>query len=58
MKVYVVMGNDFPETIFGTEKGAAEFVAEKKQREDVEAKSRYRSRPMIYWRFYEFELQK
>ena len=51
MKVYVVMGNDFPDSCFATEQAAEEYVALKK--ESVENKGF----PRIYWRVYEFEVR-
>lgn len=46
MKVFVVMGNDFPDAVFLTEEGANKYI-EKKKKDSKE----YR----IYWRFYAFE---
>lgn len=54
MKVWVVMGNDFPETVFDTEKSADDFVAEKKA--DPANTNQFGGR-RIYWRSYEFELR-
>jgi hypothetical protein len=55
MKVYVVMSNDYPDSVFKTEAGAEEFVSEKIDYE----RDRRSLNPMsgrIHWRYYEFEL--
>jgi hypothetical protein len=51
MKVYVVMGNDYPDAVFKDERKADEYV---------EMKKKYysdHSRRPIHWRHYEFELR-
>jgi len=58
MKVWVVMGNDFPETVLDSADGAFSFVKEQKRLGNIEAEKKSWNRPTIYWRFYEFELQK
>lgn len=55
MKVYVVMGNDFPDAVFDSQKKAEQFI-EQKKKEDDKIKEKYYAR--IYWRAYEFELNK
>jgi hypothetical protein len=50
MKVYVVMGNDYPEAVFKLEAEAVKFCSDKK-------KERGMQKPVIYWRTYEFELR-
>jgi len=50
MKVYVVMGNDYPEAVFKLEAQAVKFCSDKK-------KERGTQKPVIYWRTYEFELR-
>jgi len=54
MKVFLVMGNDFPEIVFNTLEAAEKYCHEKKQ-EALLAKSGFRR--MIYWRVYPFEVQ-
>lgn len=50
MKVYVVMGNDFPDCVFSTEAAAEAYCESKK----AERREGYRR---IYWRVYEFEVR-
>jgi hypothetical protein len=49
MKVYVVMGNDFPDCVFSTEKSAEEYCVKKKLENKLDR--------LIYWRYYEFEVK-
>ena len=49
MKVYVIMGNDYPDAVFSSREVAEKFVAEKK-------KERKDGLTPIYWRLYEFEM--
>lgn len=49
-KVYIVMGNDFPDAVFRTEEGAEKYCHEKPK---IDAASNRR----IYWRWYEFEVK-
>lgn len=49
MKVYVIMGNDYPDAVFSSREVAEKFVAEKK-------KERKDGLTPIYWRSYEFEM--
>lgn len=53
VKVWVVMGNDYPDAVFTTEAAAKAYCEEQKK------KSLYpgTSTPRIYWRTYEFELR-
>lgn len=51
MKVWVVMGNDYPSAVFSTEKRADGYVAARKEDEP-------RVGPRIYWRSYEFHVDK
>lgn len=45
MKVWVIMSNDYPDSVFATERLAEEYVkSQKAKREDMR----------IYWRAYEF----
>lgn len=57
MKVYVIMGNDFPECVFDTEEKAEAFCTERKKLDEAERKTPGYGR-RIYWRVYEFEVQK
>jgi hypothetical protein len=54
MKVYVVMGNDFPEAVFSKEKDAEAFCAEKV------GKKPHKGLPAahVHWRTYEFKLDR
>lgn len=52
MKVYVIMGNDYPDAAFRTEEAAEEYVADKIKKQN----ERKRIGPKIHWRWYEFEL--
>lgn len=51
-RVYVVMGNDFPEAVFSAENLAAEFCKFKKAEDD----KRIGMRTPIYWKYYAFKL--
>ena len=57
MKLFVVMTNDFPDSVFVDETSALAYVDKK----DAEAKLQtVRGRsfgPLIYWRCYEFEVK-
>jgi hypothetical protein len=48
MKVYVVMGNDYPDCVFSTEK-KAEAYCDKRRAEKSGV-----HQPRVYWRAYEF----
>lgn len=52
-KVYIVMGNDFPDAVFSNKTKAEEYV-EKKKTETPKFPLTGTAR--IYWRCYEFEL--
>jgi hypothetical protein len=54
MKVFVIMGNDYPVAVFKDET-AAEMFCEKKKAER-ERLTRDGFEPRIYWRYYEFNL--
>lgn len=54
MKVYVVMGNDYPSRVYKTRRGAAKFIEEKEEY-DVK-RMRETGGPKIYWRSYEFDV--
>lgn len=49
MEVYVVMGNDFPDSVFTNEKDA-EIYCQKRQDENKPDNTK------IYWRVYAFKL--
>lgn len=51
MKVYVVMGNDFPAAVFDTQIGAREYCVKQRARN-----AEYIDRRKIYWNWYKFEL--
>lgn len=55
MKIWVVMGNDFPDAVFDTEAGAKQYCKDKR-----DANKAHREKmpgPTIYWRSYEFDLR-
>lgn len=54
MKVYIVMGNDYPDAVFTTEAAAATYCSDKSAETPKLPGSRV---PRIYWRWYAFELQ-
>lgn len=53
MKVWVVMGNDYPDSVFATEAAAETYVAEKKKEKTEQLFGHAR----IHWRAYEFEVR-
>ena len=55
MKVYVIMGNDFPESVFASEEVAERYV--KAKMADPANRHERSNTPRIYWRSYEFELR-
>lgn len=55
MKVWVIMGNDYPDAVFDSEEGANAFVKAKGE-EDARHRDMW-AQPKIYWRAYEFELR-
>lgn len=59
MKVYVVMGNDFPECVFDNEASAKAFCdrATDENKKAIAASSGIVSHSRIHWRYYEFELR-
>lgn len=52
MKMFVIMGNDFPEGICSTEEKAKAVVVLKK----AEEQGLTYDHPRIYWRHYEFDV--
>lgn len=51
MKVFVVMGNDFPDAVFDSEQTATAYCDAKRKEPKVIGFG-----PRIYWCLYEFEL--
>lgn len=58
IRVYVVMGNDYPEAVFSNEAAADKFI-EKKRAEDRREDRPWPNSlaPRIYWRHYEYEVR-
>jgi hypothetical protein len=54
MKVWVIMGNDFPDAVFDSEEAAQRYCTTKM---NDPANMRKHGTPRIYWRYYEFKLQ-
>jgi len=54
MKVWVIMGNDYPDSVFASEAAAEKYVNERKA-EDNPTKDGLCRR--IYWRAYEYEVR-
>lgn len=56
-RVYVVMGNDYPDAVFTTE-AAAEAYCTERAAEDPRPKLRSSAfpAPRVYWRYYDFPL--
>lgn len=54
MKVYVIMGNDYPECVYAKKTDADAYVEDKKREQKKMTPEQHGSR--IYWRSYEFEL--
>lgn len=57
MKVFVIMGNDFPECVFMDRTKAEEYCEERKKVDKARRDLEGDSRPGIYWRSYELELR-
>lgn len=59
MKVYVIMGNDYPHSVYQSEADADDFVkvAETAEKEMEKRPVPQRERRRIHWRSYEFELK-
>lgn len=49
MKVFVIMGNDYPNAVCATEAEAKAYCAEMRAKSDADSR-------MIYWRHYEFDM--
>lgn len=56
MKVYVIMGNDFPDCVIADEAAADAYVAAKVEKEKAKLVEPWQTAPRIRWRHYEFEL--
>ena len=54
MKVYVLMGNDYPAAVFDNEAYGESIVSKLKEKEAAIRKQHIA--PSIYWRLYDFEL--
>lgn len=57
MRVWVLMGNDFPEAVFASREEAEQEVAARKKLDEIERQQVRRLSPKIYWRAYEFKLK-
>lgn len=55
MKTYVVMANDFPNSVWGVKADAEKFCEDK--REGQKPQIRHGFGPRIHWRVYEFEIK-
>lgn len=54
MKVWVIMGNDYPAAVRLTKRGADAYVARKKKEDLGPNGAKLFGHPRIYWRHYEF----
>lgn len=54
LTVYVVMSNDYPDSVFSTEKLAKDYVAAK----ELAAREprNYQDRTFVYWKVYPFNV--
>lgn len=50
MKVWAIMGNDYPDAVFDAEEAAHKYIDKKKKQQ-----AGYSA--VVYWRAYEFEVQ-
>lgn len=57
MKVFVVMGNDYPDAVFWHESAANRYVEDKKREDKVRQRDAGTIFSRIYWRVYDFELR-
>lgn len=57
MKVWVLMGNDYPEAVFADELIAESELAKIKEKAGAGLKSWERACARIYWRLYPFDLE-
>jgi hypothetical protein len=56
MKVFVVMGNDFPSAVFTTITAAEKYCDAKREEKLQNTRAAIYSK--VFWRVYEFELDK
>ena len=56
MKVWVIMGNDYPDSVFASEEAAEKYIAGKKA-EHLRAQQLGGGFSRIHWRSYEFEVK-
>lgn len=56
MRVWVIMGNDYPAAVCASEKLAEKFVEAMKELEREKQGKATRFGPVIYWRHYSFDL--
>jgi hypothetical protein len=54
MKVYVIMGNDYPDAVFRRKDEAEAYVTLKKKEDEDNQRQGHGK---IYWRVYDFDLQ-
>ena len=54
MKVYVIMGNDYPDAVFRRKDEAEAYVEKKKKEDEIQQRQGH---GRIYWRVYDFDLQ-
>ncbi len=57
MTVFVVMSNDFPDSVFSTESAAEQYVDLKLEQQRAAKGSGAFFGSHIHWRWYEFELR-
>lgn len=58
MKAFVVMSNDFPDSVFATETAAEEYVAEKLEKQRLQKTGGNFFGAHIHWRYYEFDVRR
>lgn len=56
-KVWVIMGNDYPESVYASEKGAEAEVDRLKKNDEERLKNQSGHGVKVYYRPYEFELE-
>jgi hypothetical protein len=55
VRVFVVMGNDYPDSVFASEADAEAYIQQKK--DEPGNRHEHGGGYRIYWRAYEFELR-
>lgn len=55
--VHVVMGNDYPESVFSEEAAARRYVLAKTQEQRVKSAKERTPSPRVYWSMYSFEVR-